>query len=106
MGQKVITPIITSVAVLGLMITNPNKENYSDFISKHIKRSLCDETEMPQSLKSLCSMITRPIAKTVINQATDRTNLILMSYYETDIIGTKFETIAIGGFFFFIPNEH
>lgn len=98
---------ITTAIVLGLAITNPSKENYSDFISQHIKRTVCDQTEMPQTLKSLCSMVTRPITKTMIRESTDRTNLILASYYHTDILGVlEVKTIGIGGFLIVLPTDH
>ena len=104
MNKLWIISLLSGLSVFGLIITNPNKDNYSEFMSKHMKKTVCDQTEISQSLNALCGIITRPLSQSLIYQSTDRSNFILLSIYTTEFPFVEFKItgIGIGGFFFIL----
>lgn len=96
--------VISSAVLLGLVVTNPNQNSYSEFIAKHAKRKLCEMEQVNSSWRPICKMIAGPVAKTVIYQTTERTNLVLFSLYSTDLQLKKIEVVGIGGLFIPLPE--
>jgi hypothetical protein len=81
-------------AVAALAVTNPGYEAYEDYaatqMNQYLKNNVC--TQIPQQiqglLKSHCSTLidtANPQLKQIINQSTERQNLLIFSIYRTNI---------------------
>jgi len=115
-----------AIGAMGLMITNPRKEAYLEYVSTQLPErvagkceNISDKLEITPFFfrvpaKDACkggilgtSTLFRPVIRAVASVATkDRTNLLLCSIHTTKVpgIGT-FRTLGIGGQFITILGE-
>ncbi len=102
-----------------MVFTNPPREDYinyaSDQLSTEIKRSICQESQVPDFLSGISNALVsscnslistqRDLIKRVLDQSTTRQNAILFSVYTTDIVGYRYQTLAGFGNFLTFPVE-
>jgi hypothetical protein len=112
--------IILSVLSVIMGFTNPPKPEYlsyaSHLLSTELKKSVCNQSQVPdflqefsQTLVGVCnSLVTtqRHTLERLIDNTTERRNLILFSIYTTEVGGSRYHTIgAFGNFLTFPPSE-
>ncbi len=84
-----------------LAIANPSKTDYINYA--YIK--LCDD--MGGIEKTACKVLVstqKENIKEIIEQNTDRKNFILFSLYSTEVLGFKFQTVALIGNYYTFKN--
>ncbi len=112
--------IALTVAATVMGFTNPPRDEYVNYASNklatEIKESVCKESQVPDFLSGLtrelidnCEKLIksqRTTIKGLMDNATQRQNLILFSFYTTEFQGRRYQTIgAVGNFLTFPPQK-
>lgn len=113
-GNLIIGGIILAAIGIGMGVTNPKPEAYTEYMSEKLlaqgENFLCKETKAcnqnaPVILQSAVTLfkgkIARPAIERVIEQSTTHQNLLLFSLYNTEVpdVGS-IKTIGIFNHFF------
>lgn len=102
-----------------MVFTNPPREDYinyaSDQLSTELKKSICQESQVPDFLRGFSNTLVnscnslvstqRDLIKKVLDQSTTRQNAILFSVYTTEIAGYRYQTLAGFGNFLTFPTK-
>lgn len=114
-GAMALTVVAT---VMGF--TNPPRDEYVNYASNklasEIKQSICKESKVPDFLSDFAGELVesceklmksqRTTIKSLMDNATQRQNLILFSVYTTEFRGRRYQTIgAVGNFLTFPPEK-
>ncbi|MBD2481234.1 DUF4359 domain-containing protein [Planktothrix sp. FACHB-1365] len=111
--------ILLSILAGTMIFTNPKREEYlnyaSDQLSTEIKKSICQESQVPEFLKGLSNTLVntcntlvvtqRDFIKDTINKSTTQQNALLFSVYTTEIMGYKYQTLGGFGNFVTFPTK-
>ena len=111
--------ILLTILAGTMAFTNPPREEYlnyaSDQLSTEIKKSICQESQVPEFLKGLSNTLVntcnslvstqRNLIKDTIDKSTTRQNTVLFSVYTTEIAGYKYQTLGGFGNFLTFPTK-
>ncbi|OCR02791.1 hypothetical protein BCD67_18185 [Oscillatoriales cyanobacterium USR001] len=119
-GQNFGKGAIALAILAGVMgFTNPPRDEYLKYASgamaTEIKKSVCKPSHVPdflgnfaQTLIGVCNGVLtseRSTMERLIDNTTERQNLILFSIYTTEVVGKKYHTIGAFGNFLSIPAK-
>lgn len=90
-------------AIAGILaITNPSKDEYSEYLVWQIKDNYCQDGQISNMTKVGCATIA-PLPpgamKPIIGSYTRKKNYVIFSVYSTDVWGMQSSFIGIGGNF-------
>lgn len=102
-----------------MVFTNPPRQDYinyaSDQLSTEIKKSICQQSQVPDFLSGISNALVnscnslvstqRDLIKRVVDQSTTRQNAILFSVYTTDLAGYRYQTLGGFGNFLTFPVQ-
>ncbi|MGD1809617.1 DUF4359 domain-containing protein [Dapis sp. BLCC M126] len=112
--------IALTVGATVMGFTNPPRDEYVNYASNklatEIRESVCKESKVPDFLSDFTGDLVKSCEKLIKSQrttikelmdnATQRQNLILFSFYTTEFRGNRYQTIgAVGNFLTFPPQK-
>lgn len=96
-----------------MTFTNPSRSDYLEYasvqLSQEVKKSFCNDSQVPDLLKGFSDMLVgtcntfvtsgRGTIKAFIDNSTHRQNAMIFSIYTSEIFDNRYRTIAIFGNF-------
>lgn len=102
-----------------MALTNPNRQDYLEYasvqLSQEVKKSWCNEAEVPGVLRGFSNMIVdtcntlvtsqRGAIRAFIDNSTHRKNAMIFSIYTSELFNHRYRTLALFGNFITFSAE-